>query len=278
MKQMLWLLIVLSALVQASELRIEQGRSRLIDRVGVAEILVANSEIAEIRPLNDRVALLRAKSVGHTELYFMQGAEVVVSGVTVLTPGTALGGLELHLMVLETQAAQGQGGGLDLGIEVAGQSDNGSGSVTATGLLSWLPTAEQSGLRVLARPRLRMAPNQTVQLDVGGEIARPAAEGGTEDKVYGLEVTAEYQWTGARIQLSHEIQLRTPAGDQQFRRQGLKQTLEMSVGEVIEFARFDGSDLNTRQRQSGFSFGRTDKTQSVGHWRVIGWFEPLEEY
>lgn len=278
MKSLVLCLCFFSTLAKAEILIIEQGRSQLIDRVGVSEILVANSEIAEIRPINQAVALLRAKAVGQTELYFMQSGQVIVSGVQVLEPGTALGGLQLHLIVLETQNNQGQGGGLDLGIQLNGQSTNDRSSVTASGLLNWIPTAEQSGLRVLARPRVRMAPHEPIELEVGGEIARAGADGATEDKVYGLQVAAQYHWVGAEIEVSHHIQLRTPSGEDAFRRQGLKQTVRVDLGEVTEFARFDGNDRSNRKKTSGFSFGRKDDTQSTGHWRVLGWFEPLGAY
>ena len=91
--KMIWFGIIgylLCHIAAAARLDIEQGQSQLIDRAGVSEIIVANGEIAAVRHINDQLALLMAKAVGQTELYFLQGQKVNPAVVKVYAPGLDL--------------------------------------------------------------------------------------------------------------------------------------------------------------------------------------------
>ena len=260
----------------AGELVLEEGTSRLIDRAGVSEVIVANGAIAQIRPINESVALVLAKSVGQTEMYFMQGQQAKPASIRVVEPGTLLGGLQLRLMVLEQSDSQSESGGLDWGVQVDGQARNGSSSLSASSLLSWLPSAQSSGLKVVAQPRMRMLPRQSVELKVGGEIERAGSDGATEDKEYGLDVVAEYHWQADQLAVNLQITLRTPLTQGGFRRQSLTQTALVQIAEVTEFARFDGVDRVISHSSRGLPLKKNDNRSVATHWRVVGWFEPLE--
>lgn len=269
---------LLSGLCCAQPLVIEQGSSRLIDRAGVQEVLVANGDVAQIKPLNDSLALLLAKSVGQTELYFIQGQTITPATVQVLAPGTLLGSMQLRLMILEQAKTSSQAEGLDWGLQVQGESLNAQSSLSASSFLSWLPSAEQSGVRVLAQPRIRMHPTQPVQLKIGGEIERDGSDGAVEDKEYGMEVEAQYHWHGTQLALELSLVLRTPSSQGGFRRQSLTQQSLVDIAEVTEFARFDGLDTLQSQRMRGLPFSKNEGRHLATHWRVVGWFEPLEEH
>lgn len=268
---------LLCHIAAAARLDIEQGQSQLIDRAGVSEIIVANGEIAAVRHINDQLALLMAKAVGQTELYFLQGQKVNPAVVKVYAPGTRFGALWLRLMILEQHADSAESGGLDLGVQVNGQANNGQSSISAQGLLDWIPNAKQAGVELRAQPRIRIEPGQPVHFSMGGEVARAGADGSTEDKAYGLELDAQFHWEGSEIAFTQQISLSTPAGDGSYRKQTLEQSAQVPLAEVIEFARFDGLESDQLKQQRGLPFGRKQTLERRRHWRVIGWFEPIED-
>ena len=158
-----------------------------------------------------------------------------------------------------------------------GQANNGQSSISAQGLLDWIPNAKQAGIELRAQPRIRIEPGQPVHFSMGGEVARAGADGSTEDKAYGLKLDAQFHWEGSEIAFTQQISLSTPAGDGSYRKQTLEQAAQVPLAEVIEFARFDGLESDRLKQQRGLPFGRKQTLERRRHWRVIGWFEPIED-
>lgn len=276
-----WLMVWLMAWpVWAAELRIEAGQTRLVDRAGVSEILLGNGTVATVRAVNESTALVVGITPGVTEMYFIDRLGGVKNAtLTVVGAGTLLGPLQLRLIVIEESSSEATQGAFSGSLNARTEFGSAGTQSSIDGLLSWLPSAEATGLRVVAKPRIQIEPGHPASLNVGGEIERAGAEGATEDKAYGLELTAEFLWVDAMtVRLSHSIALRSPAGDGEFRRQTLEQTLTLGVSQVAELARFEGAESSRGSVHQGIPLGGKRQDQSRVRWRVLGWLEPVEGY
>ena len=270
------ILMLVSLMTKAAPtLTLELGQTRLIDRVGVSEILLGNGNVATVRPIDKRRALVVSTATGKTEMYFMQqNGSVKTAYLSVVEPGTSGGGMALRLVVVEQSQGNASQTGLATNVGIQGQFANRTGGLTAQGSLSWLPGQSDQQGRIVARPKILLQPGKLAALDVGGEIQRSGADGATEDKEYGLNLEAEFVWSGeSGVRLTHSMTLRSPSGDGQFKRQRLAQTLDMGVGQVVELARFDGMELSQTESQNGLPIKRSESDSSQVSWRVIGWLE-----
>ncbi len=275
-----WVLLLWSLSAAAAELRLEAGQTRLVDRTDVSEILLGNGTVATVRPVNESTALVVGITPGVTEMYFIDRAGGVKNAtLTVVSPGTLLGPLLLRLVVVEESSSASSADAFSGQISARANIDRDGADGAFEGLLNWLPQSQSGAVRVVAKPRIQIEPGHAASLNVGGEIERAGAEGATEDKAYGLELNAEFVWVDhLTVKLSHAIELRTPVGEGEFRRQTLEQTLTLGVSQVAELARFDGIESGRTMTRRGVPVGGESQERADVSWRVLGWLEPVEAH
>ena len=267
--------VLLSLPTWSSTLEMEVGQTRLIDTAGVSEVLLGDGAIGEVRALSATRALVVAKAVGETEMYFFDSG-VTQARLRVIPQGTRLGPVRLRLVLVEVQAGDANASGLGSELSLSGQIQNKSSQLDVLGQFRLGPSRQGETLNIVAQPRLRLLPTQQASLNVGGEIERTGEEGEVSDKAYGFELNARFHWlSDGRAQLSQEISLRTPSGEGQFRVQTLNQISRLGLLEVVEFARFDAREAATKRR-AGWPFNSKENDQQTLFWRVFGWIEPVE--